>query len=576
MSWIPVVNTVITSLSLTVLIPCGLYFIYARDIQPIKARSKPLVFIYWCSLMAQVLRRLIGSRGVTNSCYATIWLSDAIYPCILIITFVRCVRLLSIFNLTQRTLRLKHKYKSSSRSSGSSTGSDDEERTQDAVKTTWIQDKNLLILFAVMYGTVLLIPAIMTIIAASTECKGRNATYITISLAVAIIVLLIIISVLLRKAHDAFFIKDEFRWFAIAGIAFGMGGEVFSAIKKVKPYSGIVVNLCFLALPIIGFLVPSIMAFRNQPPEFLSSFMSTLRGDTSKSSDSQKEVLEEDDDENAFVPFRKYPNVSSLLSDDKSTKFLEKYLIDNQNIEMSNCLVFWRQVIAFREIKKKEYLPGKACILYQRFVAPGAYLHIRCFPQEQKEKVQTVIESVLKDEEAKLTIEESLFDELLETIEDELYKHVFIPFYKSKFYQQYIQFSKLNAGVVSVTKRPKKKSHINQNSSTSNGTGSNNVEGDSIVASYSGATGDSQNLELSVELSEKLSEHTNNNDNDVKITIKEKKKHKKQKEQQQRSRSSSHSSTNSTKSSKSQNTNSERNIEQSQQSQLSQQSQQDS
>jgi len=109
---------------------------------------------------------------------------------------------------------------------------------------------------------------------------------------------------------------------------------------------------------------------------------------------------------------------------------------------------FWRQTVAFRSIQQRDYRPGKACILYQKFIAPNSYLYVGCFTDEQREKVRSVVESVMSDEEAKGTVDLNLFDEMIQVIEEKMVDGIFMPFFVSNFFKQYLQSSKLDKGFV--------------------------------------------------------------------------------------------------------------------------------
>jgi len=117
-------------------------------------------------------------------------------------------------------------------------------------------------------------------------------------------------------------------------------------------------------------------------------------------------------------------------------------------MDMSNYLVFWRQTVAWRNIQQADYRPGKACILYQKFIAPNSYLFVNCFTDEQRDRVRMIVENVMSDEEAKGSVDVTLYDEMIEIVEERMVDGLFMPFFGSQFFKQYLQSSKLDKGFV--------------------------------------------------------------------------------------------------------------------------------
>jgi len=201
--------------------------------------------------------------------------------------------------------------------------------------------------------------------------------------------------------------------------------------------------------------MPSVIAFRNKPPETILDYFPSWTSKTGRSSKQEtfKEILTPNEtDEKGYKTFKKYPEIASFLQDERGVKYLERYLVDFQDVKMSNFLIFWRQTITFRTLPNKAYLPGKACILYQKFIIPNAYLYIDCFTEEQREKIKVIVDMVMQDEEAKGNVDPTLFDDMLDCVEQVMLTELFIPFFQSKFYDIYLEKGRLDTGIIKVEK----------------------------------------------------------------------------------------------------------------------------
>ena len=95
--------------------------------------------------------------------------------------------------------------------------------------------------------------------------------------------------------------------------------------------------------------------------------------------------------------FTGFPHISKLMADPDIYPFLNSYIIHFQEVAQSDCLVFWLQIREFRKIERKEFLAGKAYLLFQKYLKRDGYRHIDCISDDQISTLdQKIKESMVK------------------------------------------------------------------------------------------------------------------------------------------------------------------------------------
>jgi len=255
----------------------------------------------------------------------------------------------------------------------------------------------------------------------------------------------IVVSIKLRRVHDAYFIKGEFVMLTLLTVFISL--PAFSL--KFIGYSQIgqlVYELSTMACYGISIVIPTYMAVKEQ--YFLSSNDSSTEKFSSLSGNNSADIslqVEEETDKSRSA-FGEHPRVAKFLADPVAHKFLRAYLLDFQDMRMSDYLNFWEQVTEFRKLNK-EFLGGKGYLLYQKFLSKNAYRKIDCVNDVMRDPLESKLAKMVDGEEK---IEYTFFDEVLDRVEEVMNDNLFLPFFHSKFYDQYKDASKLRSQMEKV------------------------------------------------------------------------------------------------------------------------------
>jgi transcriptional regulator of aromatic amino acid metabolism len=90
-------------------------------------------------------------------------------------------------------------------------------------------------------------------------------------------------------------------------------------------------------------------------------------------------------------------------------------------------------------------MPGKGYLLFQKFISKNAYRYTACISDEQREDVEQKLNAAM--EENGTSVNEKLFDDILDTIEKELLERLYKPFLKSDYYLKWKEAMVLNEGM---------------------------------------------------------------------------------------------------------------------------------
>jgi hypothetical protein len=294
----------------------------------------------------------------------------------------------------------------------------------------------------------LVIPPIATYASYSNlPVEERDARCITIRPAVlfttiiTLILALIVVAISLRKVHDAFYLKTEFKLIAIVGPLTGVPATAIRLFGNKILLGNFILIFTILGLNIISFLIPVILAIKRNGFTFSTR---TLTSDES----------EKDDSLSSSPPTEKKElTVNDLVTDKNAEKFIEDYILHYQGIDMSAALLFYKELMKFKEIDNPLVRISRAYLMFGKFLKKGAYMQVDCITQEQKDEVEKVIEEAVAEMEkgesgdSSKVVPLNLFDGMIETVQLELLHSLLKPFKKSEYYLQYCKSIQLETAV---------------------------------------------------------------------------------------------------------------------------------
>lgn len=277
-------NSICYFLSIITLILCGIVFLLLRDVQPIKARSFPLVSLLWILLFLQVTHAYISDL-VTISCFYGMWIQTILLIPSVGVMMVRCIRLFLIFHLAKRKFKKdKEEIKKEEEAIQNSNERKNSLKIKDDgskdlgsqlmgkhlkfwQKSSFVSDGNLVRIVGIFFGIAILFPAVYTAIfypQLGINCQYAQE-YIDILLVVVIACAMITLAIKLRKVHDAYYLKMEFRNCALL-VLFLPLPLLILVVCNVIEYSwyDCASNYLFWTIIVNSFGVPSIMAVRNR------------------------------------------------------------------------------------------------------------------------------------------------------------------------------------------------------------------------------------------------------------------------------------------------------------------------
>src|SRR5689334_22911266 len=128
---------------------------------------------------------------------------------------------------------------------------------------------------------------------------------------------------------------------------------------------------------------------------------------------------------------------------------------------MSDYWNFWKQVQHFKEIKEIQLLAGTAYLLFKKFLANDAYRFIdpidkimqAKLEQQLNEAVENSIYSLLSSYCSEFEITSEFFDEVIAKVEDIMEDGLFVFFFASEMYQQFIEATRLERGFKMTEKK---------------------------------------------------------------------------------------------------------------------------
>jgi hypothetical protein len=89
---------------------------------------------------------------------------------------------------------------------------------------------------------------------------------------------------------------------------------------------------------------------------------------------------------------------------------VEEYIVHYQSIKLSRLFAFWKDIIVFHSIISKEFIAGKAYLLFQKYLKPNALLYIgNLVPENLTETVQEKITQVVEQSEEGTLINQAFF-----------------------------------------------------------------------------------------------------------------------------------------------------------------------
>lgn len=85
---------------------------------------------------------------------------------------------------------------------------------------------------------------------------------------------------------------------------------------------------------------------------------------------------------------------------------------------------------------------GKGYLLFQKFISANAYRYISCISNEQREQVEKKLSLAIQENGE--VVNEELFDDILNTVEEELIEKLYKPFMKSEFFVKFRKATVMN------------------------------------------------------------------------------------------------------------------------------------
>ena len=249
----------------------------------------------------------------------------------------------------------------------------------------------------------------------------------------------ITVGIKLRRVHDAFFIKDEFKLILLTIVVFGIPSVALASTESTKTWGGIVGLGCIICTAIWSFTIPVIKSYRVDTYSSHSSSSSETTKEETELEQAEGSDTQQDDRESTFT---RYPKIYSLVKSPIADKYVRQFILHYQDLISTDLLNLRSQALEFRSLPP-EMRAGKGYLLFLKFVSRNAYRYIACIRNEQREIVEKKLNAAM-EENSQAVIGEDLFDEILDTIEMELIEKLYKPFIKSEFFVKYREAMVLN------------------------------------------------------------------------------------------------------------------------------------
>jgi len=297
-------------------------------------------------------------------------------------------------------------------------------------------EKVFLIMFGSIFGFFFLFTIVGSAIGYSDTCQSH---IFSVKSYIEIIFLLgcfIGAAIILRKAHDAYFIKNEFRLLGCLAL-FALVGIAAAASPKLKLVFGAPWGIFIIMLAnVVTFIVPCCLAFK----EHFAPSSESERTETASTPQGSNVYAETEEEILDPAPgFGNYPKIVKLLSDPLSYQYLETYLVHYQLVQLTDHFNLWRQLRDFKRIDPRE-MTGKAYLLYKKFLSPNAYRFIEGIPDAQRCALEQQLDKAINDN---TEIPADFFDEVVQIIKKPLLAGLLLPFFKSDICQKYKEKARL-------------------------------------------------------------------------------------------------------------------------------------
>lgn len=262
----------------------------------------------------------------------------------------------------------------------------------------------------------------------------------------AIIIALIVVAFTLRNVHDGFWLKNEFKWFALFATPIGVFQFVANYFPALYYWTPVIANGVYLTNTVTAYVIPCLISLKKDRPRFGSSGASK----SSLSSDV------ESPDRSRTESNAQTPKPIDILVDKLAQKFIEEFIAHFQLIRQSKLLLFYFDVLRFKELDNELVRTSKAWILYQKYIQEGAYISVDAITEEQREflneKITKAVEQQSRDPNdpqptEKIELTSSLFDGVLKTVKKELKRTLVKPFMQSEYFGRYLEAIRLEKGL---------------------------------------------------------------------------------------------------------------------------------
>jgi hypothetical protein len=256
-------------------------------------------------------------------------------------------------------------------------------------------------------------------------------------------VALVIAAVMMRKVHDAFFLKNEFKWLAAFGFPLAVIAFVLATISSTAKWAPLANFAFYLTNTITSFVIPSIISIKHNQK------MSSSSPTTSTGTDN--------DDSATAKPAKSI----DLLKNKAAMKYIEEFLAHYQMLRQSKNLLFYFDLVKFKATDNDLARTTKAYLLFNKYLEKGAYIQIDLTISEQElESLRSTITKAVKkydtmevsngDVNDDSSLPEDIFDSIFKQLKKEIKDKIIRPFVASEFYEQYLASIRLSQGLKEV------------------------------------------------------------------------------------------------------------------------------
>lgn len=425
-------------------------FYLLRNVQPVKRRFTVIHFLTWLGLLALNFNMYTGLVRVLETCWkAFAWrlffpnpvIGYAIIACELYLTYdyikisIKNSARLSEGELTEELMR--------------EAARKDMEAKESLDRKISLRRK--LIYYGIFHAVqvTLAIASIAYGLSSGLDfestCHTNFITADDILNALAIIVALIFCGWKIRHVQDSYWIKSECVLLGIDSIVFGVGGFILQFGNGTERIGTALLTVCFAAMAVISYAVPSIMAFMNWrrgDDGSRSSGTDSLSSDT----DSTSQLIEKPvAAAGEFVYFAKDPKAHELYHGRFSDLAGEQ--IANYAAKCADRETGWSLMCLNEMCKLKNMQPGLRCAhalrFEQKYVVAGAYLELSYVEHETRTAISEKLKAVANaDEDTDITQAGAAIANIFDAMQTEIEIHLqsfFRGFFRSEYYRTYVE-----------------------------------------------------------------------------------------------------------------------------------------